>query len=146
MMGAKGQGTDAERPVADSTRQREAYFLEYAKSVRSAARMPVMVTGGFRSRAAMDEALAAGELEVIGLGRPMCVDTDAPHRLLRREWSEAVSYERRIQPARAGLAWFCLAMLRIGDGLEPDRELDGSAAMAAYADNEARTAQALIGR
>lgn len=146
MMGAKGQGTDAERPVAESTRQREAYFLDYARSVRSAATMPVMVTGGFRSRAAMDEALTAGELEVIGLGRPMCVDPDTPHRLLRREWREAVSYERRIQPARAGLAWFCLAMLRIGDGQAPDRELDGTAAMAAYADNEARTAQALIGR
>lgn len=146
MMGAKGRGADAERPVADSTRSREAYFLEYARAMRAAAAMPVMVTGGFRSRAAMDEALAAGELDMIGLGRPMCVDTDLPKRLFSREWSQAVSYEREIAPPKAGLGWFCLQLLRIGDGLAPDRTLTGADAMVRYAENERRTAEALVGR
>jgi hypothetical protein len=35
--------------------------------VRGVATMPVMVTGGFRGRAAMDEALAEGALELRGL-------------------------------------------------------------------------------
>jgi 2,4-dienoyl-CoA reductase-like NADH-dependent reductase (Old Yellow Enzyme family) len=146
MMGAKGRGADAERPVADSTRRREAYFLEVARSIRAAAAMPVMVTGGFRSRAVMDEALAAGELDMIGLGRPMCVDTDLPKRLFSREWSQAVAYERQIDPPKAGLAWFCLQLLRIGEGLEPDRALTGADAIARYAENERRTAEALVGR
>jgi hypothetical protein len=108
--------------------------------------MPVMVTGGFRSRAAMDEALAAGELDMIGLGRPMCVDTDLPRRLIDGDLSQAVSYERDIDPPKAGLAWFCLQLIRLGDGLAPDRGLRGADAIAAYADNEQRTAQALVGR
>jgi 2,4-dienoyl-CoA reductase-like NADH-dependent reductase (Old Yellow Enzyme family) len=146
MMGARAQGPDAQRPVAESTRRREAYFLEYAASMRAAATMPVMVTGGFRSRAAMDEALAAGELDMIGLGRPMCVDTDLPRRLIDGDLSQAVSYERDIDPPKAGLAWFCLQLIRLGDGLAPDRGLRGADAIAAYADNEQRTAQALVGR
>lgn len=146
MMGAKGRGADAERPVADSTRRREAYFLEVARSMRAAAPMPVMVTGGFRSRAVMDEALAAGELDMIGLGRPMCVDTDLPKRLFSREWSQAVAYERQIDPPKAGLGWFCLQLLRIGEGLEPDRALTGADAIVRYAENERRTAEALVGR
>ena len=142
-------GTDAKpaaQPVADSTRRREAYFLEYAKAVRGVATMPVMVTGGFRSRAAMDEALAAGELDMVGIGRPMCVDTDLPRRLLSREWLEAISYELTIDPRKAGLAWFCLQLLRIGDGLPPDRELTGASALEQYALGERRTAEALVGR
>jgi 2,4-dienoyl-CoA reductase-like NADH-dependent reductase (Old Yellow Enzyme family) len=146
MMGARGRGADAQRPLAESTRRREAYFLEYAKAMRSAATMPVMVTGGFRSRAAMDGALAAGELDMVGLGRPMCVDTDAPNHLLSGRWAEARSYERTIDPPKAGLAWFCLQLLRIGDGLAPMRELTGTEAIEAYAANERRTALALTRR
>ncbi len=49
-------------PVAESTRRREAYFLDYARTIRTVATMPIIVTGGFRSRAAMDKALHDGEL------------------------------------------------------------------------------------
>jgi hypothetical protein len=146
MMGAKLRGPDAERPVTDSTRRREAYFLEYAAAMRTAATMPVMVTGGFRTVAAMAEALAAGELDAIGLGRPMCVDTDLPRRLLSGEWTQAVAYEHDIDPPKAGLAWFCLQLIRLGDGLAPDRSLRGDEAIARYAENEAHTAGALVGR
>ena len=145
MMGVKSKA-QAAAPVAESTRRREAYFLEYARTIRTAAAMPVMVTGGFRSRIAMDEALAAGELDMIGLGRPMCVDTDLPRRLFSGEWAAAQSYESGISPAKAGLAWFCLQLLRIGDGLEPDRSLDGTRAMEQYAASESAAAHALKGR
>ena len=108
--------------------------------------MPVMVTGGFRTRAAMDEALAGGELDMVGIGRPMCVDTDLPNRLFSGEWAQAVSYEHDIDPRKAGLAWFCVQLLRIGDGLAPDRALAGADAMQRYALNEKRTADGLLGR
>ncbi len=36
-------------PVKDSTRQREAYFLEFAEKARLAVKTPLVVTGGFRS-------------------------------------------------------------------------------------------------
>jgi 2,4-dienoyl-CoA reductase-like NADH-dependent reductase (Old Yellow Enzyme family) len=148
MMGAKGVRGEAPaaQPVAESTRRREAYFLDYARAVRGVATMPVMVTGGFRTRAAMDDALASGELDMIGIGRPMCVDTDLPNRLFSGEWTEGVSYENSIEPRKAGLAWFCLQLLRLGDGLPAARELTGAKALELYADNEERTAAALKGR
>ena len=148
MMGAKGvkgEPRDA-KPVAESTRRREAYFLDYARAVSGVATMPVMVTGGFRTRAAMDEALAGGELDMVGIGRPMCVDTDLPNRLFSGESARAVSYEDGIDPRKAGLAWFCVQLLRIGDGLAPDRALTGADAMQLYALNEKRTADSLLGR
>ena len=41
-----------------------------------------MVTGGFRTRGGMEQALAGGPVDVIGLGRPLCTDPDVPKRLL----------------------------------------------------------------
>ena len=54
-----------------------------------------MVTGGFRRRDAMEAALASGAADVIGLGRPMCVDTDAPAALLRGD-EELQRYEDQL--------------------------------------------------
>lgn len=133
-------------PPRESTRQREAYFLDYAERIRAVTRMPLMVTGGFRSRAAMIEALSSGALDVIGLARPMCVETDLPARLLAGSAEGGGAYERSIKPAKAGLGWFCLQLIRMGDGLEPDPALTGDEAIAAFLANEKATAQRLVGR
>ena len=71
-----------EQNVAPSTRAREAYFVEFAKAMQDVVKVPLMVTGGFRTKAAMISALDTGAADVIGLGRPMCVMTDAPKQLL----------------------------------------------------------------
>lgn len=71
--------------MAESTRAREAYFLDYARTVREVAgRTPIAVTGGFRTRAAMEEALAAGDCDIVGVGRPACVTPDAAKALFER--------------------------------------------------------------
>ena len=66
----KDEGVDG---VKSSTAKREAYFIAFAGELRAVARMPVMVTGGFRSKDAMVSALEKQELDVVGLGRPMAV-------------------------------------------------------------------------
>jgi 2,4-dienoyl-CoA reductase-like NADH-dependent reductase (Old Yellow Enzyme family) len=130
----------------ESTVRREAYFLEYAQLIKQAAPVPIMLTGGFRSKAAMEAALGEGACDVIGLGRPMCVDTDLPHRLLAGETNSAEAYEDQIVPAKAGLGWFCLQLIAHGDGRDPDRTLSGDDAIEGYVANEEKTAAALVGR
>ena len=71
-----------EQAIAASTRAREAYFVDFAQAMHKQVNIPLMVTGGLRQKAAMDEALASGSADVIGIGRPMCVMTDAPKKLL----------------------------------------------------------------
>ena len=67
--------------IRDSTRQREAIFLEYAKAIKAVARMPVMVTGGFRTLDGMEAALTRGQTDMIGLARPFCLDPDFPAQM-----------------------------------------------------------------
>ena len=78
------EGLEAEEPqaVAESTLAREAYFVDFAKAMKNELTVPLMLTGGFRSKSAMEQAIKSGATDVIGIGRPMCTMTDAPKRLL----------------------------------------------------------------
>lgn len=82
MMDMEGLEEAAPQNVAASTLAREAYFVDFAKAMRSEIKMPLMVTGGFRSRSAMEQAVRQGAADVIGLGRPLCYFPEGPKRLL----------------------------------------------------------------
>lgn len=82
MMDIEGMEAPDAPPKAASTMAREAYFVDFAKTMRASLTMPLLVTGGFRTRRAMNTALETGGADVIGLGRPLCVDTAGPTRLL----------------------------------------------------------------
>jgi len=123
----RDEGEDA-RPA--STRSREAYFLEFAGAVKAVARMPVMVTGGFRTASVMTEALASGELDVVGLGRPMIADPEIPRKLLSGEADRAPTPEIGLFHL---LSWNNLQLERLADGLDPDLALQGADAAATFA-------------
>ncbi|GGC89508.1 NADH:flavin oxidoreductase/NADH oxidase family protein [Halopseudomonas salina] len=91
------EGIEAEEPqtVAQSTQEREAYFVDFALAMRAKVSVPLMVTGGFRQKKAMQQALDSGAADLIGLGRPMCVMTDAPAQLLAG-LEELPRYEKQL--------------------------------------------------
>ena len=91
----------------------------------------------------MDAALAEGNVDVIGIARPMCVDTDAPNLLLASPDASTIAYEQSIKPSKGALGWFCLNIIRIADGKAPDPEMSGESAITAYLENEERTAAEL---
>jgi 2,4-dienoyl-CoA reductase-like NADH-dependent reductase (Old Yellow Enzyme family) len=118
-----------------STRAREAYFLDYARSVRrEAGAVPLAVTGGFRTREGMEEALASGDCEIVGIGRPTVTTTDAADAILGGRTETLTTHE--IQTGMRGvigrfadlkaldgilnLTWNEDQMHRLARGLEPD--------------------------
>lgn len=152
-----GSGSDAAEAMKESTRRREAYFLKYASLIKPVATMPVMVTGGFRTRAGMQDALAEGSVDLIGLGRPMCVDPEFPGKLLRGEVDHSPTWEHQLSLPAGVLGtdtppavhkqvetwgkqgWFCLQLIRLGNGLAPDLSMSVLDAFNGYASNEATT-------
>jgi len=109
-------------PVKDSTKKREAYFLEYAEKVRQRVSTSLVVTGGFRSGEGMNDALASGATDMIGIARPLAVYPDLPNRLLN-DPMYTVSIKRPttgikvIDMASAlDISWFEQQMHRIGNG------------------------------
>jgi 2,4-dienoyl-CoA reductase-like NADH-dependent reductase (Old Yellow Enzyme family) len=82
--------------VRDSTRRREAYFIEYAEQIKAKAHIPVIITGGFRSRAVMEQAIESGEVDVIGLARPLCTQSDCSKQLMQGSLDQLDDYEHKL--------------------------------------------------
>jgi len=162
-MSMVGLGEDAARtgrPVAASTAAREAYFLAFAERVRPQVAMPLMITGGMRSLDGMNGALASGACDVIGIGRPIAhAPDDCGPLLLGGRGRELPAIEHSLTMPRDALGpdvddrtfkavesfgllgWFCLQLIRLGDGLEPDRALSVFDALTGFDKNETEALQ-----
>ena len=138
----KAEGDDK---LPETTRKREAYFIEFAGAVKAAAHMPVMVTGGFRTVAGMAEAVENGELDVVGLGRPLIADPETPRKILSGEIEKALTPEDRVGLFYL-LGWNNIQLARLGDGLEPDLDLTGEAAGETFKALETANFAALLGQ
>jgi 2,4-dienoyl-CoA reductase-like NADH-dependent reductase (Old Yellow Enzyme family) len=158
LIGAEGRAGDAIQ-VRASTRAREAYFLGYAEAIRKVARMPLMVTGGFRSRQAMEAALD-GACDMIGLGRPLCWQPDFPRRLLAREVDRIGRMEDRLRFAERGWrspsspftaakvlnafgaqSWYYCQLFRLADGQPADLERGMLSTLVEYLRDEVRASR-----
>lgn len=162
LLGIGGLEPVYEERVRESTRAREAYFFDYAVAARQVAKMPLMVTGGFRSAAGMNDALAGGDVDMIGLGRPLCTDPEFPARILRGELEIAPDVESalRIGPGILGpnsrlatikaingfarIGWYYEQIYRLADGLEADLSMSAFRALMAYEKIEKKKARALV--
>lgn len=119
---------------------REAYFLAFARRAREATSAPLMLTGGLRSRGAMEAALDERALDVVGIARPMALVPDYPRRLLAGEALPRVAPRRLGIAALEGaseLAWYSHQLARMGAGRDPDASASPLAALARYVASDA---------
>ncbi len=112
-------------PVKGSTRQREAYFLAFAEKARQAVKVPLVVTGGFRSAEGMAQAIESGAVDLVGLARILAIEPDVPARLLAGQQPRET-----VRPIRTGIGmidkmgimeitWYTGQLKRIGRGEAP---------------------------
>jgi 2,4-dienoyl-CoA reductase-like NADH-dependent reductase (Old Yellow Enzyme family) len=120
--GTYEQPTMSGKDIRDSTKQREAYFLHFADKIKKDITVPLAVTGGFRSAAAMNAALNDGSLDMIGLARPLAVDPEYPNKLLAGQ-----TIDINVNPIKTGIkavdnmalmevAWYGRQLHRISKG------------------------------
>lgn len=62
--------------IRESTKKREAYFMDFARKVRDVSNLPLLITGGFRTFDFCNEILENGELDLIGMARPFITDRE----------------------------------------------------------------------
>lgn len=113
----------------ESTIAREAYFLEFAETIREHVSCPLMVTGGFRTVKGMNDALASGACDFVGIARPLAVEPYLPNQLMR---GEDVKYA--VKPIKTGIkpldkmaimeiVWYAAQFKTIADGKQPNPNL-----------------------
>lgn len=68
---------------SERTKAREAFFLEFAGVIRKEfPDVPLMVTGGFTTRLGMENAVAGGDCDMVGLGRPAVLNPAIPNNIV----------------------------------------------------------------
>lgn len=114
-------------PTRASSQRREAFFMDYVEKARARVRCPLMLTGGFRTREGMQQALDSGAVDVIGLARPMAIEPTLPAMLLSGERDAARPVKLSTGIASLdGLvqgSWYQAQIDRMGHGLAPDPTL-----------------------
>lgn len=130
--------TISEAPkMSSSTRIRESFFTEFAEKVQALdSPVPIQLSGGFRSRTGMADAIASNSCQLIGLGRSAVLQPELPAKILLNpeyddEGALAMSHIVRgqwfskvipIKVVGSGLAiqFFYYNMRRLGQGLKSD--------------------------
>jgi len=155
-MASFGDKGESEERKAESTRRREAYFLDYARDMRAAIDgMPLMVTGGFRTPDLMREVVASGEVDVVGIARPFCVNPGLAKEILAGSSEPLPTPEKslRLGPGilgrassvhtirtlngQAEVAWFYRQIVELSEGREPILTLGAWPAMLGHFAREA---------
>lgn len=114
-----------------STQTREAFFIDYAEKARAVSQVPLIITGGFRSESAMNDALNNKHLDFVGIARPLALMPDLPNRI--RQGAYQTIATRRAKTGMAAidnklgavleLNWYAAQMARIAAGKQPNPQL-----------------------
>jgi 2,4-dienoyl-CoA reductase-like NADH-dependent reductase (Old Yellow Enzyme family) len=117
--------------LKESTRQREAYFLDFAEQLKQTVKVPVMVTGGFRRQKAMAEAIDSESVDLIGLARPLAIDPQLPNKLFKDSDIKSTvqpittSIKKLDQMAIMEISWYTDQIRRMAEGKKPKTKVRG---------------------
>jgi 2,4-dienoyl-CoA reductase-like NADH-dependent reductase (Old Yellow Enzyme family) len=110
--------------VKPSTQKREAYFIEFAAKVRAASKIPLMLTGGVRTKEFGDQVIGHKEVDIIGIARPFAVAPDAGTKILSGQSLNDLPKVGRVGVMAIDgylqLAWHNLLIRDISSGRQPD--------------------------
>jgi 2,4-dienoyl-CoA reductase-like NADH-dependent reductase (Old Yellow Enzyme family) len=111
-----------------STKKREAYFLDYIKKARKITETPLLLTGGFRTAAIMEEAIASNDLDIVGIARPFAVFPNLVNDLFTKKQS---NFSTDIQKTGVkgidgsmNIIWYEAQLKLIGTGKTPNPKLN----------------------
>jgi 2,4-dienoyl-CoA reductase-like NADH-dependent reductase (Old Yellow Enzyme family) len=114
-------------PQRASTKAREAYFLDFAETLTRELTVPLMLSGGFRTRQGMTDALSSGAVDLIGLARPIAHEPDFPRRIVdgsaQASLAKPQTIGNRAIDDLLNSSWHQQQLARLGRGkaVRPDR-------------------------
>lgn len=121
--------------MRESTRIREGFFTDFAEQVQNIrSPVPIQLSGGFRSRTGMADALDSGICDLIGLGRAAVLEPELPQKVLlnpavdddaalamphivRGQWFSDL-IPAKVVGGSLGIEFFYYNMRRLGRGLQ----------------------------
>ena len=95
---------------------KDPYFTAFARKARTVTAKPLMLTGGFKTRAQAEDAIASGATDLVGLARAFIVEPTLP-RLWQTGQTPEPAFPRFEKAPTGGItAWYTLRLTEIGAG------------------------------
>jgi len=94
------------------------YFIEFAKRARAVTAKPLMLTGGFKTRAQAEDAVASGAVDVIGLARALVLEPSLPDLWKSDRKPEPVFPRFSATPEGGITAWYMMRLTEIAADVE----------------------------
>ena len=108
------------------TLAREAYFLDFASQIAASARMPIMVTGGIRRRAVVEQVLASG-VAVAGIATALAIEPALPKHWQAGQDSHPqlppITWKNKPLASLATMAVVKFQMRKLANGEQPNPQV-----------------------
>lgn len=108
------------------------YFVDFARRARTVTSIPIMLTGGFRSKEQAVSAIEAGSADAIGLGRAMAINPSLANTWLSDSGDDPEFPRFDAPPRGAVTAWYTMRLTAIGEGSEHNFTMSAADALALY--------------
>ena len=114
------------------------YFIEFAKRARTKTSKPLMLTGGFKTRAQAEHAVRSGVVDVVGLARALVFAPSLPNLWMENQMPEP-SFPRFSDAPEGGItAWYTMRLTDIAADKETDEVGDLTRAIREYEVRDAK--------
>ena len=127
---------------SDSSSGSGPYFIEFAQRAKQITGIPVMATGGFKTRQQAVDAIANGAVDMVSIGRAMAVNSSLANDWLSAEGGDPKLPRFTTNPPGGVTAWYSMRLTALAEDNEDAFDLDLKSAMSIYdARDEARCAE-----
>lgn len=110
-------------PGAEASSDRDTsgpYFLDFARSARRVTKVPLMLTGGFKTHRQAIDAVGSGDIDLVGLARALVIDPELPSRWLTSSPTDP-EFPQFVSPPPGGVtAWYTMRITDVADHNEND--------------------------
>lgn len=91
------------------------YFIKFAQRTRTVTTKPLMVTGGFKTWAQANDAVASGATDIVGLARALVLEPSLPDLWKNGQRVDPVFPRFSETPEGGVTAWYTMSMTGIGE-------------------------------
>lgn len=123
------------RPEKNNTHG-EPYFLEFARHARKVTDVPLMLTGGIKTKAQAARAVNSGIVDMVGLARALVIEPGLPNRWLANEDHDVGFPRFKAAPPGGITAWYTMRLTALALDREDEDELDVFTALRLYKDRD----------
>lgn len=124
---------------SDSSSGSGPYFVSFAQRAKQITTIPIMATGGFKTRQQAVDAIASGAVDMVSIGRGMALNPNLANDWLNIEGGDSKFPRFDTNPPGGVTAWYSMRLTALAEDNEDAFDLDLESAMSIYdARDEAR--------